>query len=93
MTMTQLLNGGVLPAPFSPIPTMELGGPVEIDVATVEDLSGPLPPAGVAKAESWVPSAPAATLAVCRVTRGTSPQSYLEALSGSVLEEYAEGAE
>ena len=38
------LNQGVLPPHFYAIPTVELGGPVEIDVATVEDASGPPPP-------------------------------------------------
>src|SRR5262249_47245009 len=63
-TIAQQLNGGILPANFYAIPTVELGGPVEIDVATVEDASGPPPPATQASAEPWAPPAPAGTLAV-----------------------------
>ena len=35
------LNQDILPPGFYAIPTVELGGPVEIDVAAVEDVSGP----------------------------------------------------
>src|SRR5262249_35146911 len=49
----QPLNGGILPRTFYAVPTVELGGPVEIDVATLE---GPPAP--------WAPPAPAGTLAV-----------------------------
>jgi len=52
-TIAQQLNGGILPTNFYAIPTVELGGPVEIDVATLE---GPPAP--------WAPPAPAGTLAV-----------------------------
>src|SRR5262249_58320072 len=47
-TIAQQLNGGVLPTGFYAIPTVELGGPVEIDVTTLE---GPPAP--------WAPPAPA----------------------------------
>src|SRR5262245_18833204 len=63
-TITQQLNGGVLPTGFYAIPTVELGGPIEIDVATVEDASRPPAPGTPATAEAWTPPAPTATLAV-----------------------------
>jgi hypothetical protein len=64
MTITQQLNAGVLPAPFYAIPTVELGGPVEIDVAAVEEISGPLTAAKLPASEPWAPTKPAATLAI-----------------------------
>src|SRR5205823_2197647 len=48
--------------PFYAITTVELGGPIEIDVAAVEDLSGPM--STVKSPEPWVPAKPAATLTV-----------------------------
>src|SRR5262249_6988806 len=64
MTITQQLNGGVLPAGFYAIPTVELGGPVEIDVATMEDASSEMASGPRPTAQPWVPPSPAATLAV-----------------------------
>ncbi|MBI1918257.1 MAG: DUF4058 family protein [Planctomycetes bacterium] len=58
------LNQDILPPGFYAIPTVELGGPVEIGVAAVEDVSGPPPPRTQPAAEPWAPPAPAATLAV-----------------------------
>jgi len=65
MTITQQLNGGVLPPGFYAIPTVQLGGPVEIDVAAVEDAPrSPSPAPAQPTPEPWVPPIPAATLAV-----------------------------
>jgi hypothetical protein len=64
MIARQLNQGGVLPTGFYAIPTVELGGPVEIDVATVEDASGSSSSGTQPTAEPWAPPAPAATLAV-----------------------------
>ena len=63
-TIAQQLNGGVLPARYYAVPTVELGGPVEIDIATLEDASGPAPAGAGPALQPWTPPAPALTLAV-----------------------------
>jgi hypothetical protein len=55
------LNNGVLPPPFYAIPNIDLGGPVEIDVATLRDASGE-ETTGSGGVALWTP--PAAAIAV-----------------------------
>ncbi len=62
-TITRRLNGGLLPECYWAIPNVDLGGSVEIDVATVEHQGQTAtgPPAGVA---TWAPPSPTITLPV-----------------------------
>lgn len=61
-SMALYLNQGVLPDGFHAIPNVELGGPVEIDVATIEDrLAERSNGAGLSL---WTPPAPGLTLAL-----------------------------
>jgi hypothetical protein len=59
-TIAKQLNGGVLPSRFYAIPNIDLGGPVEIDVATLEEsgIAGALSGDGTAL---WTPG-PAAVV-------------------------------
>jgi hypothetical protein len=59
-TIAQELNQGVLPARFYAIPNVELGGPVEIDVATLEDAGTALD----AGAAPWAPPSAAVIVPV-----------------------------
>lgn len=62
--IAQQLNRGILPTRYYAVPTVELGGPVEIDIATLEDQSGPTPSGSGAILQPWTPPTPTVTLAV-----------------------------
>lgn len=60
--MARLLNHGVLPAGYYAVPLVDLGGPAEIDVATLQ--AGPAFSQGPDGSLSWAPPAPALAVAV-----------------------------
>ena len=59
--MARLLNAGVLPPGYYAVPFLDHDGPVEIDVATLRELSSE---GGAAGAQSWTPAAPSLAVAV-----------------------------
>src|SRR5437660_4366584 len=60
--MARLLNQGVLPAGYYAVPLVDRDGPVEIDVAALRELGGPVD--GAAVPQTWAPPAPGLTVAV-----------------------------
>jgi hypothetical protein len=60
--MARLLNHGVLPGGYYAVPLVDLGGPAEIDVATLHDQDAQSPEEGSPAPQTWTP--PAAGLAV-----------------------------
>jgi hypothetical protein len=62
--MARLLNAGVLPPGYYAIPFLDRDGPIEIDVAALQE-SGPAGTVGVAGGvRTWTPAAPELTVAV-----------------------------
>src|SRR5438270_13279831 len=60
--ISRLLNHGGLPAGFYAIPNVDLGGPIEIDVATLRERRQENPfPAGEGDLNLWSPPEPALT--------------------------------
>jgi hypothetical protein len=60
--MARLLNQGVLPPGYYAVPLVDRDGPIEIDVATLQDRETPVPADGGVELQTW--SAPAPSLAV-----------------------------
>ncbi len=61
--MARLLNAGVLPAGFYAVPFLDRDGPVEIDVATLQDFDS-VAGDGPVGMQPWTPSAPGMAVAV-----------------------------
>jgi hypothetical protein len=61
VAMARLLNNGVLPPGFYAIPTIDRGGPIEIDVAALHEPGTVVEPYGV---QAWAPEAPAVAVTV-----------------------------
>jgi hypothetical protein len=59
--MARLLNAGVLPPGYYAVPFLDRDGPVEIDVATLQD---PAPPGTSHAAQPWAPAEPGLAVAV-----------------------------
>jgi hypothetical protein len=62
--LARLLNHGVLPPGYYAVPLVELDGPAEIDVATLEGRRAPPAEDGPAAPQAWTPPAPGLALAV-----------------------------
>src|SRR5262245_60321210 len=62
--IARLLNGGVLPAGFYAVPFLDREGPVEIDVATLEECKSVASEGTTEAIQPWTPPAPGLTLAV-----------------------------
>ena len=58
--MARLLNAGVLPPGYYAVPFLDRDGPIEIDVAALQDAGPPASPAGL----PWAPAAPGLAVAV-----------------------------
>jgi hypothetical protein len=61
--MARLLNGGVLPAGYYAVPTVDREGPIEIDVATLKESESWGQPAR-SLASEWIPDAPGLAVAI-----------------------------
>src|SRR6184192_2892323 len=62
--MARLLNGGVLPPGYYAVPFLDRDGPVEIDVATLQDFATASAASESSGPQPWAPAAPALTVAV-----------------------------
>lgn len=62
--MARLLNKGVLPAGYYAVPLMDRDGPIEIDVATLQDQEGSGLESGGVEPTKWTAPAPAIAVAV-----------------------------
>src|SRR2546423_10739671 len=65
--MARLLNQGVLPAGYYAVPLVEREGPMEIDVAALQDPHVAQPPVTTmdsAAPATWAPPAPAAAVTI-----------------------------
>jgi hypothetical protein len=63
-TIARLLNHGVLPPRYYAVPNVQLGGPVEIDVATLREANGANGGHTAEELSLWAPPAPTLTAAV-----------------------------
>jgi hypothetical protein len=62
--MARLLNRDVLPPGYYAIPLVDREGPVEIDVATLQEGAAPFPEGGKLEQQTWAPPEPALAVAV-----------------------------
>jgi hypothetical protein len=62
--MARLLNHGVLPPGYYAVPLVDLDGPAEIDVATLQEPGTLAVPEGPAAPRAWTPPAPGLAVAV-----------------------------
>ncbi len=62
--MARPLNHGVLPPGYYAVPLVELGGPAQIDVATLQEGSTPAVEESPAAGQTWLAPAPALAIAV-----------------------------
>jgi hypothetical protein len=62
--MARLLNHGTLPPGYYAVPLVDLDGPAEIDVATLQERDTPGVTEGGASAQAWAAPAPALAVAV-----------------------------
>lgn len=63
-TMARQLNQGVLPAGYYAVPLVDRDGPIEFDVATLEDVEGTGLARGRVEPRTWSAPAPAVAVAV-----------------------------
>src|SRR5262249_46212936 len=62
--IARLLNAGVLPAGYYAVPFLDRDGPVEIDVAALQESEGTGPADGGAGTQPWTPPEPGLAVAV-----------------------------
>ena len=62
--MARLLNGGILPPGYYAVPFLDRDGPVEIDVAALEESQATGAVSATSHTVSWTPSAPGLAVAV-----------------------------
>src|SRR5207237_1936793 len=62
--IARLLNQGVLPPGYYPVPLVDRDGPIEIDVATLRENEAAGLPKGTAAPHTWAPPAPGLAVAV-----------------------------